>query len=69
MSTNETEALFVINDNNDSYEEDPAVIRARENLVLAEKVQQEWVKQQWLERAQRQAEVKVESVRYHISYY
>ena len=29
-------------------------------MVLAEKVQQEWVKQQWLERAQCWVEVEVE---------
>ena len=46
MSTNEAEALFIINDDNDdNYEEDPAVIRAWQNLVLVEKVQQEQVEQ------------------------
>ena len=61
MSANETKALFVLDDDNDdNYKEDPAVIRAQENLALAEKVQQEWVEQRRLERAQLQVEAEAE---------
>ena len=67
MSANEPKALFILNNNNNNnnnnnsnYEEDPTVIRARENLALAEKVQQEWLEQKRLERAQLQAEVEAE---------
>ena len=60
MSANEPDALFMLDDDDDNYEEDPAVIRARENLALVEKVQQEWVEQKRLERAQLQAEDEAE---------
>ena len=61
MSADKDKPLFVINgDDDNNYKEDPAIIRAQENLVLVEKVQWEWVKQQWIERAQHQAEIEVE---------
>ena len=60
MSANELEALFMLDNDDNNYEEDPAIIRARENLVLVEKVQQEWVEQKRLERAQLQAEDEAE---------
>ena len=61
MSANKPKALFMLDDNDDdNYKEDPAVIRARKNLVLAEKVQQEWVEQKRLERAQLWVEAEAE---------
>ena len=63
MSANEPKALFMLDNNNNNYKEDPAVIRVRENLALAEKVQQEWVEQRRLERAQFQVEYEAERLR------
>ena len=59
MSINKAKALFIIDNNDNNYEKDPAIIRAQENLALAEKVQQEQMEQKRLERAQRQAEAEV----------
>ena len=63
MSANKNKPLFVINDDDDNnYSEDPTVIRAQENLALAEKVQWEQVKQQQIERAQHWVEIEVEKL-------
>ena len=59
MSINKAKALFIIDNNDNNYEKDPAIIRAQENLALAEKVQQEQMEQKRLERAQRQVEAEV----------
>ena len=43
MSADECEVLFVLdNDNDIDNKEDPAIIQVRENLVAADRLQQEW---------------------------
>ena len=67
MSTNEHEPLFVLdNDNDKEVKEDPNVIRGWENLVTAERLQQEHAKQRQLERAQCWAEVEAERLRWEV---
>ena len=52
MSTRDHDPLFILDDDNDiEVEEDPAVIQARENLVVSERLQQEHTEQRRLERA------------------
>ena len=52
MSANEPEALFVLDNEDENFEEDPAVIKMRENSAMAERVQQEHLEHRRLERAQ-----------------
>ena len=51
MSADPNTPLFEISDGDDAtYEDDPAVIQARANLMVAEHVQQEKAEQKRLER-------------------
>ena len=51
MSTNPNTLLFVLSDNdNDEYEDDPAVTQAKANLAAVEHIQQEKAEQMRLER-------------------
>ena len=64
MSADRITPLFKLNDeDNITYEDDPTVIQVRANLVAAEQVQQEKVKQRRLKREQWWAEVEVERLR------
>ena len=57
MSTDHNTPLFEISDgDNATYEDDPAVIQARANLVAAEHVQQEKAEQKRLEREEWRAQ-------------
>ena len=56
MFTDEPEVLFVLDDKDKNFEEDPAVIKVRENLIMVERVQQEHLEQRRLEKAQLWAE-------------
>ena len=43
MSADECKVLFVLDNGNDiDNKEDPVIIQVRENLVVAERLQQEW---------------------------
>ena len=58
MSTNPNTLLFEIDD-----KDDPAIIQVRENLMVAEQVQQEMVEQRRLERGQQQTQAEAERLR------
>ena len=56
MSANEPEALFILDDEDKDFEEDPTMRQVRANLVTAERVQQQRAEQRRLERVQCQVE-------------
>ena len=56
MSANEPEALFILDDEDKDFEEDPTMRQVRANLVTAERVQQQQAEQRRLERVQCQVE-------------
>ena len=62
MSADKPKALFILEDEDNDFEEDPTVIQVRVNLAMAERVQQQWVEQRRLKRAQRQVEAEVEKL-------
>ena len=54
MSANPNTPLFVLsNDDDNEYEDDPAVTQVKANLAVAERIQQERVEQRRLEREER----------------
>ena len=64
MSTDPNTPLFEISDGDDAtYEDDPAVIQARENLAVAECIQQEKAEQKRLEREEQRAWAEVEKLK------
>ena len=63
-SANHNTPLFKISNGDDAmYEDDPAIIQARENLAAAEHVQQEKAEQKWLEREERRVQAEVEKLK------
>ena len=61
MSTDQHTPLFKISDGDDlEYVDDPAVMQAKENLAMAERIQQEKAEQRRLEREERKAWVEAE---------
>ena len=57
MSTNPNTPLFTLsNDDDDEYEDDPAITQAKANLTAAEHIQQERAEQKRLEREERKAQ-------------
>ena len=61
MSANQNTPLFMLsNNNNDKYEDDPAITQAKANLAAAECIQQEKVEHRRLEREERKVWVEVE---------
>ena len=67
MSADENTPLFVLKDEDKlNNEEGPAIIQVRENLAVAERLQQECMEQKCLERAQCQAEAEVEKLRQEV---
>ena len=56
MSANEPEALFILDDEDKDFEEDPTMRQVRANLVTAERVQQQRAEHRRLERVQCQVE-------------
>ena len=64
MSTDPNTPLFEISNGDDvTYEDDPAVIQARENLTVAECIQQEKAEQKGLEREERRVWEEVEKLK------
>ena len=61
MSADQNTSLFVLSDNdNDEYEDDPAIMQVKANLVVVERIQQEKVEQRRLEREEWKVRVEVE---------
>ena len=61
MSANQHTPLFEISDgDNLEYVDDPAVMQVKENLAMAERIQQEKAEQRRLEREERKAWAEVE---------
>ena len=66
MSANPNTPLFVLSDDNDNkYEDDPAVTQAKANLMAVEHIQQEKAEQRRLEREEK-ARVEVERLMWEI---
>ena len=64
MSAYHDTPLFKISDgDNTMYEDDPAVIQARANLIAVECVQQERAEQKRLEREERRVRVEAEKLK------
>ena len=64
MSADHNTLLFEISNRDDAtYEDNPAVIQARANLMAAERVQQEKAEQKQLEREERRVWVEVEKLK------
>ena len=64
MSADHDTPLFEISDGDDTtYKDDPAIIQARANLVVVERVQQERAEQKRLEREERRAWAEVEKLK------
>ena len=61
MSADQNTSLFVLSDNdNDEYEDDPAIMQVKANLVVVECIQQEKVEQRRLEREEWKVRVEAE---------
>ena len=61
MSANPNTPLFVLSDDNDNeYEDDPAVAQVKVNLAAAECIQQERAEQRRLEREEQKVQVEAE---------
>ena len=61
MSADQHTPLFEISDgDNLEYVDDPAVTQAKENLAMAERIQQEKAEQRRLEREERKVRVEAE---------
>ena len=61
MSADQNTPLFMLSDNdNNEYEDDPAVTQAKANLVVVEHIQQEKAEQRRLEREERKVRVEAE---------
>ena len=64
MSADDCGPLFAIDNNNDNnIGDDPNILRVQEQLVTAERLQQECMEQRRIERAQCQVEAEVEWLR------
>ena len=67
MSANPNTPLFVLSDDDDDeYEDDPAVTQAKANLAAAEHIQQERAEQKRLEREEWKVRVEVERLMWEI---